>query len=141
MKKIDQRISFRKLPKKISSGILALYLGVFSIFLPFSTQGLVIDGGVYTLAGENTNIVNMMNSGSYEIIFSISGSMDAGNTFALVAEDGSGKTATGSYTSVTGGESTGSILIDFSGTGWNEGILTYDGVVYSGNTSSPVVAS
>lgn len=85
--------------------------------------------------------MNLANSGSYQVGFSLSGTLDPNDTVRVVAVDGSGNTATGSFVSPSGGESTGSVLLNMSTGGLVEGGISFNGVVYSGGVATQVVAS
>lgn len=129
------------LRKKFLSS-LTIFALLASLASPFSwVSATVIDGGANTIVGTNSNTVNLSNAATYEVSFDLSGTLDAGNTLVVVAMDGSGKTATGSFVSPTGGESSGSVALDFSQSGWLAGTISYSGVVHSGSTATPIVAS
>lgn len=137
MKKID---SFSQLRKKFLSSIVLLSLctTITPIFL--EVNATVIDSG-NTILGQNGNTVNITNSSTYDVSFALNGTLDIGNTIVVTAKDSLGKTLSNSYVSSSGGESTGSIVMNFNTSGWTDGILSYSGVIYSGNTSTPIVAS
>jgi hypothetical protein len=101
----------------------------------------VIDGGGNTIIGANSNTINLSNAASYGVSFVFSGTLDAGNTFVVIAMDGSWKTASGSYVSPTGWESSGSLSFDFSQGGWLAGSISYSGVLHSGSIATSIVAS
>jgi S-layer homology domain len=141
MKTIEKKYLQRKPWGKFISFLVAFSL-IISLFQPIVwTNAAVADGGGNTILWTNNNYINSANSGSYAVNYNFSGSLDAGNTFEITATDGSGMTTSGSYTSPVGGESSGSILLNFSNSLLREGIISYNALVYSGNTSSPVVAS
>ena len=76
----------------------------FAIIQPFSVaDALVIDGAAENiLSGDNNNFVNLSNSGAFGVNFSLSGTLDPGDTFFLTVADGSGQIATGAFLSASG---------------------------------------
>jgi hypothetical protein len=116
--------------------LLGLLLGLFS-----GVSATVIDSGTNTITGANNNTINLSNAASYGVSFSLSGTLDGGNTLVVIAMDGSGKIATGSYLSPTGWESSGSVFLDFSQGGWLPGTISYSGAVHSGSIATAIVAS
>lgn len=100
-----------------------------------------VDGVWNTISWANSNYINLSNSWAYQVNFSLSGTLDANDTFLLTASDGSGNTATGSLTSASGWESSGSVSLNFNTSGWSEWQLSFSGEVYSGGITSQVVAS
>ena len=81
--------------RKLFFSSLIIFSLIVSIIGIFSwANATVIDGGGNTLTGANSNTVNLSNSGIYGVSFSLSGTLDAGNTLVVIAMDGSGKTTT-----------------------------------------------
>lgn len=103
MKNMEKNSFPGNLRRKYIAGMLIIST-IFSFLQPFSmTEALVIDGAVEnTLSGDNSNFVNLSNSGGFGVNFSFSGMLDPGNTFLITATDGSGQTATGSLLSASG---------------------------------------
>lgn len=118
MKHTENNDPSQNLKKRILSGVVTLSMLV-SLLQPFGFAA-VIDGSGNTLSGANSNSVNLSNSGDYAVAVTLSGTLDAADTVLLTAMDGSGATLTGSLTSASGGESTGSIILDFSSSGLQE---------------------
>jgi hypothetical protein len=118
MKYTEHNDPSQNLKKRILSGLVALSMLV-SLVQPL-VYATVIDGGGNTLSGSNSNSVNLSNSGVYTVDVALNGTLDAGDTVLLTAMDGSGNTLTGSLVSASGGESTGSVILDFSGSGLEE---------------------
>ncbi len=105
----------------------------------FGVNAAIVDGSWNSISWANNNFVNLANSGAYQINFSLSGTFDAGDTFRVTARDGSGNTQTWSYLSLSGWESSGSLVLNLSSS--VQGQISYSGQVYSGSISSQVVAS
>ena len=118
MKHTENNDLSQNLKKRILSGLVAFSMLV-SLLQPFG-YATVIDGSGNTLSGANSNAVNLSNSGAYTVAVTLSGTLDAADTVLLTAMDGSGTTLTGSLVSASGGESTGSIILDFSGSGFQQ---------------------
>ena len=142
MKNTKKEGSIRN-PRKFYLSILLIFSMMLPVVVqPFSeVNATVIDGWGNSLSWANSNFVNLTNSGSYGVWFTLSGTLDTGNTLEISAMDGSGKTASGVFVSASGGESSGSVLLNFGGTGWLQWPLSFSGLVYSGSTATPVVAS
>lgn len=100
-----------------------------------------VDGAWNTISWANSNYINLSNSGSYPVSFSLSGSLDIGDTFLLTANDSSWNTATGIFVSTLWWESSGSIPMNLSNNNWNDGQINFDGKVYSGGIASQVIVS
>lgn len=114
---MENNFSLKGLKKILSS--LIIFSLIASLIGPFSwVSAAIIDGGTNTITGANSNKINISNAASYGVIFNLSGTLDVGNTLAITAMDGSGKTATGLFISPAGGESSGSVSLDFSQGGW-----------------------
>ncbi len=117
MKHIEKQTFSQKMKKKVLSIFVTLAMMV-SVMQPIVWVGAtVIDGSGNTLSGANSNAVNISNSGAYAVAITLSGTLDAADTVWLTAMDGSGATLTGSLISASGGESTGSVVLDFASSG------------------------
>ncbi len=127
--------------KRILS-IFVLFSLLISLLQPLVwVYARVIDGSGNTLVWANNNLVNISNSGVYAVSFAFSGTLDAADTVLLTAIDGSGNTLTGSLVSASGGESSGSVLLNFASGALQAWPIIYNGIVYSGGIASQVVAS
>lgn len=129
------------LRKKILSSLLVSSL-LISLVQPFAwVNATVSDSPGNTIMWTNNNYVNSTNSGAYAVNFMFSWTLDANDTVRVTATNGSGNTATGSYNSLLGWESSGSLNIDFSTPPWSDWLISYDAIVYSGGVSSQITAS
>ncbi len=141
MKKLNASDAFRRFGKNLFSGVIVVLVSSTFITMLAWVNAMVVDNGGNFIIGQNTNIVNLSNSWAYQIGFTLSGTLDLGNTLVVTARDRLGKTLTNSYLSSSGGESSGMIMMNFSGWSWSDGIIGYSGTLYSGSTLTPVVAS
>ena len=129
------------LRKKILSVFLVSSM-VLSLVQPFLVaNAVVINWPGNSISWINNNFVNLSNSGAYQVGFALSGTLDPGDTLSITARDGSGNIATGFRISSSGGESTGSVLLNFGSGGWREGPISFSGIIFSGGIATQVVAS
>lgn len=141
MENIEKNGPSQALGKRIFS-IFAVFVLMVSLMHPVVWVGATVVGGAGNLLiWANNNFVNRSNSGAYPVHVSFSGTLDSGDTFLLTVIDGSGSTATWSLISASGGESSGSIVLNLANKWFQEWVLNYSGIVYSGGITTQVVAS
>ncbi len=141
METVHTQYFLTKLRKILVPAFILWLLSVSILHPEFRANATIEDGPGNAIAWTNSNYVNISNSGSYQVDFTLSGTLDMGDTVQVVVMDGSWNTATGSFLSLSGWESSGSVNLDLSSSGWLEGMLSFDAIVYSGSISTQVVAS
>ena len=88
---------------RLARKILASMLIVSVFFTNLSVHATVINNAPENiLSGINNQSVNLANSGAYTVDFSLSGTLDSGDTLYVSATDGSGATSTGTFFSAIG---------------------------------------
>lgn len=137
---ISKLFSSHGVKKNLLKNILIAVTLIPLIVYMSPVDATVIDSG-NTLLWVNNNRINITNSGSYTIGYTLNGTLDAGNTIAITGTDGSGNTLMSYYTSWVGWESSGTLSLDYSSGLWQQGSITYTGSVYSSGISSTVIAS
>jgi len=140
MEKLKKNTPSQKSRKNVLSLVFSLItLIVLMEPIRWSDAAVIWSTG-HSITGTNGTMVNLSNSGAYQVSYTLSGTLNSGDTFRITAIDGSGNTATQSYVSPSGWESSGSLLMNL-GNSMIEWSLTLSGVVYTGGLSNQVVAS
>ncbi|MDD4530315.1 MAG: S-layer homology domain-containing protein [Candidatus Gracilibacteria bacterium] len=123
----------RKL-KKAVSGITVFTL-FFSILNPWGNLvNATIDTIGNSVMGLNNGYINLANSGSYNVSFDFSGTLDAGDIINIDVIDGSGNIASGSTIAV--GSETGITINGIDTSSLVDGEITLSGSVFSGSTET-----